>query len=151
MRGRSHRHEGPRGVADVALDAVMDPVTWFMTRRMLLGIKERAEAASPHHIGAATKGTALGRADRALQGRLDYQVARLRQPDLPNGANPVSEADLEPLPPRQSDTCSGWGCWAIRVSARSEHVSLARSACGRTRRGCPTTRGNTTNPIRSHD
>jgi hypothetical protein len=44
-RSRSHRHVGLRGVADVALDTIMDPVTWFMTRKMLLGIKERAERA----------------------------------------------------------------------------------------------------------
>jgi hypothetical protein len=43
-RGRSHRHEGAHGALDVAFDAVMEPVTWFMTRKMLLGIKERAEA-----------------------------------------------------------------------------------------------------------
>jgi hypothetical protein len=49
-RGRSRRHTGTRGVADVVLDALMDPVTWFMTRKMLLGIKERAEAASPHLV-----------------------------------------------------------------------------------------------------
>lgn len=97
-RGRSRRHTGTRGVADVVFDAVMDPVTWFMTRKMLLGIKERAEAASPHHTSASTKSAMLGRADRSLQKRLDNQVARLRQPDVPGGANPVSEADLEPLP-----------------------------------------------------
>jgi hypothetical protein len=98
-RSRSHRHTGTRGVTDVALDAVMDPVTWLMTRKMLLGIKERAEAATQHHTSAPTKDTTLGGADRALQERLDYQVAGLRQLDLPNGANPVSEADLEALPP----------------------------------------------------
>lgn len=42
-RSRSHRHRGPRGALDVALDSVMDPITWFMTRKMLLGIKQRAE------------------------------------------------------------------------------------------------------------
>lgn len=42
-RSRSHRHPLPRALLDLALDAAMDPVTWFMTRKMLLGIKERAE------------------------------------------------------------------------------------------------------------
>jgi hypothetical protein len=42
-RSRSHRHPGVRGGLDIALDTVMDPVTWVMTRRMLLGIKARAE------------------------------------------------------------------------------------------------------------
>ena len=42
-RSRSRRRHGIRGSSDVALDALMDPVTWFMTRKMLLGIKQRAE------------------------------------------------------------------------------------------------------------
>jgi hypothetical protein len=42
-RSRSHRHPGARGALDIALDTVMDPVTWVMTRKMLLGIKARAE------------------------------------------------------------------------------------------------------------
>ena len=96
-RGRSRRHAGARGGADVVLDAVMDPVTWLMTRKMLLGIKQRAEAASPHRRSAAARIPTIGRADRSLQRRLDIDVARLRQPES-CGADPVSEADLEPLP-----------------------------------------------------
>jgi uncharacterized protein YndB with AHSA1/START domain len=42
-RSRSHRHPGVRGIADIALDTVMDPVTWIMTRKMLLGIRRRSE------------------------------------------------------------------------------------------------------------
>jgi hypothetical protein len=98
-RGRSRRHAGARGVADVVLDAVMDPVTWFMTRKMLLGIKQRAEAASPHRTSASAGRVTLGLADRSIRKRLDNEVARLGQPDILSGAEPVSEADLEPLPP----------------------------------------------------
>ena len=43
-RGRSHRRSGLAGIVDIALDAVMDPVTLLMTRKMLLGIKLRAES-----------------------------------------------------------------------------------------------------------
>lgn len=42
-RSRSHRHRGVRGAVDLTLDIIMDPVTWFMTRKMLLGIRDRAE------------------------------------------------------------------------------------------------------------
>jgi hypothetical protein len=53
-RGRSHRHPGLRGIFDIALDAAMEPVTWIMTRKMLLGIKQRAEDRSL--TAAATSG-----------------------------------------------------------------------------------------------
>jgi hypothetical protein len=43
-RGRARRRAGLPGVADLVLDTVMDPVTFAMTRRMLLGIKARAES-----------------------------------------------------------------------------------------------------------
>ena len=97
-RGRSRRHGGARGVIDVVLDAVMDLVTWLMTRKMLIGIKQRAEAVSPPRGSAAERSATLGRADRSLQRRLDVDVAGLPQPDIAGGDDPVSEADLEPLP-----------------------------------------------------
>ena len=43
-RSRSHRRSGFTGVLDLVTDSLMDPVTWVMTRRMLLGIRDRAEA-----------------------------------------------------------------------------------------------------------
>lgn len=49
-RGRSHRQQGLRGLKDLALDAVMDPITMFMTRKMLLGIRARAEAWSRRSV-----------------------------------------------------------------------------------------------------
>ena len=52
----------------------------------------------PHSTSAAASGVTLGRADRSLQKRLDIDIAQLRQPDMPSGGDPVSEADLELLP-----------------------------------------------------
>lgn len=49
-RGHSHRHRGLRGLKDLALDAVMDPVTMIMTRKMLLGICARAKAGAGRSI-----------------------------------------------------------------------------------------------------
>lgn len=49
-RGRSHRQAGLHGLKDLAVDTLMDPVTMVMTRKMLLGIKSRAEAAPEPHL-----------------------------------------------------------------------------------------------------
>jgi hypothetical protein len=58
-RGRAARHGGWRGWIDFGVDAVMDPVTLVMTRKMLLGIKVRAETsqrATPKHALAPSGG-----------------------------------------------------------------------------------------------
>lgn len=44
VRSRSKRHEGPAGMVDRAGDILFDPITLIMTRRMLLGLRERAES-----------------------------------------------------------------------------------------------------------
>lgn len=81
-RSRSHRRGGPAGALDLALDAVMDPVTWVMTRKMLLGIRERAE----------------GGFRPLLRRQLDHDVARLPAPSAPIDDGLVHEDDLAPLP-----------------------------------------------------
>ena len=51
-RGRAARRVGWPGWLDWSVDALMDPVTLVMTRKMLLGIKVRAETsqrATPKH------------------------------------------------------------------------------------------------------
>jgi Family of unknown function (DUF6544) len=86
-RSRSRRHPGARGIVDLAVDALMDPVTWLMTRKMLLGIKQRAERSAP--ILAARS---------FLQRQIERDVARLQLPDPSGEAAVVSESDLDPLP-----------------------------------------------------
>lgn len=104
-RSRSHRRPGSRGVADLVLDVVMDPVTWVMTRKMLLGIKERAEGparppASVPETPAVPEPPRRG-SGRRLRHQLDADVERLGL--VSTGADgaaerPVTEDDLRELP-----------------------------------------------------
>ncbi len=93
-RSRSHRDGGSRGVADVALDTLMDPVTWFMTRKMLLGIKARAE----HHTTRATERPGAGSGGSSLRRRLEHDVEPLRRVERSAARPLVAEADLGELP-----------------------------------------------------
>ena len=96
-RSRSRRHRGGRGVVDLAVDALMDPVTWFMTRKMLLGIKQRAE----HRVPVRATGSSLER-------RLERDVALLHLPD--SGERAVG-LDLYWIP-------LGAGARVVRTSGR---------------------------------
>jgi hypothetical protein len=107
-RSRSHRHHGLRGAIDVALDAAMDPVTWLMTRKMLLGIEQRAEtgAGPPVHI----------------RRQLDDDIARLGLHDRRTDTRVVTGDDLADLPAP-----------AERYLRRMGVVGMARPHCFRIR------------------
>jgi hypothetical protein len=107
-RSRSHRHRGLRGAIDVALDAVMDPVTWVMTRKMLLGIAQRAETGTgpPVHI----------------RRQLDDDIARLGLHDRTTDPAAVTDDDLADLPSP-----------AVRYLRRMGVVGTARPQCFRIR------------------
>lgn len=121
-RGRSHRHPGARGAADLVLDTVMDPITWLMTRKMLLGIRQRAEGRDRAQEGIdgerddggrgrrgdvdglwnapkdpATSG-GLSRWDRRTRQRLAEDVRSMELDDRPRSPELVTDADLEQLP-----------------------------------------------------
>ena len=134
-RGRSHRHRGGRGIFDLGIDALMDPVTWLMTRKMLLGIKERAERRGvaerePLTTVRADRGTAGGMPGSSLQRRLERDVARLHLPDQAPDATVVTEHDLEALPePAQALPALG-GRHRSTAGPAFRCVSVASSGCG---------------------
>lgn len=104
-RSRSHRHRGVRGAVDLTLDIIMDPVTWFMTRKMLLGIRDRAEGdrapgrrAALHTPDASVQAGRLTGWDRRTRDRLADDVRDLHLTNTPGRVEPVTEADLEALP-----------------------------------------------------
>ncbi len=107
-RSRSRRHPGARGAADLVLDTVMDPITWLMTRKMLLGIRRRAEGRyrggdadgpsnAPDELAAATS-DGISRWDRRTRQRLAADVRSMELDDPPRSPELVTDADLEPLP-----------------------------------------------------
>jgi hypothetical protein len=83
-RSRSHRRRGLRGAIDIALDAAMDPITCFMTRKMLLGIERRAETGT----GPAVH----------IRRQLDDDIARLRLHDRRTDPAVITAGDLADLP-----------------------------------------------------
>lgn len=102
-RGRSHRHRGMRGALDIAVDAAMDPVTWFMTRGMLLGIRRRAEGdarnVSPGPSGASRpRPPCTWRGGSLLARRLDEDVAHLSPPRNGGDSGVLTTGDLDGLP-----------------------------------------------------
>lgn len=107
-RSRSHRHRGVRGIIDLTLDGVMDPVTWVMTRKMLLGIKQRAETGTgaPVHI----------------RRQLDDDITRLGLQGRPAARSVVNDDDLAGLPEP-----------AVRYLRRMGVVGAARPLCFRIR------------------
>jgi hypothetical protein len=93
-RSRSHRHTGPRALVDLAVDSLMDPVTWVMTRKMLLGIKARAERRT---VPAADRSRSAD-GQVALRRRLERDVDALETGGRAAGRPSVDESHLDALP-----------------------------------------------------
>lgn len=98
-------------------DTVMDPITWLMSRKMPLGIRKRADgrdrAQERDDAGRdrgddadglsnapknPTASDGLSRWDRRTRQRLAEDVRSMERDDRSHSSEPVTDADLEPLP-----------------------------------------------------